>query len=117
MDSESPSLDPFVADLGARGNPDTGITVKLYPSCAATHPPSTRSSIFDARSASGRRCGVGQVGGRDHSDGLLAIVRPAVSEVQPLSVVPLLLTDALGWTRSRPRIFTTRGSACRPACG
>src|SRR6185436_14001660 len=40
MDSESPSLDPFVADLGTRWEIlDTGISVKLYPSCAATHPP------------------------------------------------------------------------------
>jgi 2-methylcitrate dehydratase PrpD len=40
MDSEAPSLEPFVADLGSRWEIiDTGITVKLYPSCAATHPP------------------------------------------------------------------------------
>jgi len=40
MDSESPSLDAFVADLGTRWEIlDTGITMKLYPSCAATHPP------------------------------------------------------------------------------
>jgi 2-methylcitrate dehydratase PrpD len=40
MDSERPTLDPAVASLGARWEIlETGITVKLYPSCAATHPP------------------------------------------------------------------------------
>lgn len=40
MDSERPSLDSFVSDLGTRWDIcDTGVTVKLYPSCAATHPP------------------------------------------------------------------------------
>jgi 2-methylcitrate dehydratase PrpD len=40
MDSEQPSLDAAVADLGARWEiNETGVTVKLYPSCAATHPP------------------------------------------------------------------------------
>jgi 2-methylcitrate dehydratase PrpD len=39
MDSEAPALEPFARDLGARWEiVDTGITVKLYPSCAATHP-------------------------------------------------------------------------------
>lgn len=39
MDSEQPSLDAFAADLGTRWEiVDTGITVKLYPSCAGTHP-------------------------------------------------------------------------------
>ncbi len=39
MDSEQPSLDAFAADLGTRWEIlDTGITVKLYPSCAGTHP-------------------------------------------------------------------------------
>jgi 2-methylcitrate dehydratase PrpD len=39
MDSERPSLEPFAADLGVRWEiVDTGITVKLYPSCAGTHP-------------------------------------------------------------------------------
>ena len=39
LDSESPALLPFAADLGSRWEIlDTGITVKLYPSCAATHP-------------------------------------------------------------------------------
>ncbi|PYQ88916.1 MAG: MmgE/PrpD family protein, partial [Acidobacteria bacterium] len=38
MDSASPSLDAQ-SDLGSRWEIlDTGITVKLYPSCAATHP-------------------------------------------------------------------------------
>jgi 2-methylcitrate dehydratase PrpD len=40
MDSERDDLERDVADLGARWEiVDTGITVKLYPSCAATHPP------------------------------------------------------------------------------
>jgi 2-methylcitrate dehydratase PrpD len=40
MDSEHPSLDTAVADLGTRWEIcETGVTVKLYPSCAATHPP------------------------------------------------------------------------------
>ncbi len=39
MDSEHASLDAFAADLGTRWEiVDTGITVKLYPSCAGTHP-------------------------------------------------------------------------------
>jgi 2-methylcitrate dehydratase PrpD len=39
MDSESSALLPFITDLGGRWEIlDTGITVKLYPSCAATHP-------------------------------------------------------------------------------
>ena len=42
MDSQKPAsaLRDAVADLGSRWEIlDTGITVKLYPSCAATHPP------------------------------------------------------------------------------
>ena len=40
MDSQHDSLAPAVADLGIRWEIlQTGITVKLYPSCAATHPP------------------------------------------------------------------------------
>jgi 2-methylcitrate dehydratase PrpD len=40
MDSEQASLDLAVADLGVRWEIlQTGVTVKLYPSCAATHPP------------------------------------------------------------------------------
>jgi 2-methylcitrate dehydratase PrpD len=40
MDSEQPLLEFALADLGARWEIlETGITVKLYPSCAATHPP------------------------------------------------------------------------------
>ncbi|MEO8260573.1 MAG: MmgE/PrpD family protein [Acidobacteriota bacterium] len=42
MDSEHPAaaLSDAIADLGSRWEIlDTGITVKLYPSCAATHPP------------------------------------------------------------------------------
>ena len=40
MDSEHPSLDLAAADLGIRWEIlETGVTVKLYPSCAATHPP------------------------------------------------------------------------------
>jgi len=40
MDSEHRSLEAGVADLGSRWEIlQTGVTVKLYPSCAATHPP------------------------------------------------------------------------------
>jgi 2-methylcitrate dehydratase PrpD len=40
MDSEHATLDSAAADLGIRWEIlDTGVTVKLYPSCAATHPP------------------------------------------------------------------------------
>jgi 2-methylcitrate dehydratase PrpD len=40
MDSQHRSLDLAAADLGVRWEIlETGITVKLYPSCAATHPP------------------------------------------------------------------------------
>src|SRR5437016_10146736 len=45
MDSASPSLDAQ-SDLGSRWEIlDTGITVKLYPSCAATHP--TLDTLLD----------------------------------------------------------------------
>jgi 2-methylcitrate dehydratase PrpD len=48
MDGERPSLADAVADLGSRWEIlDTGITVKLYPSCAATHP--TLDTILDLR--------------------------------------------------------------------
>jgi 2-methylcitrate dehydratase PrpD len=40
MDSQHLTLAPAAVDLGVRWEIlDTGITVKLYPSCAATHPP------------------------------------------------------------------------------
>jgi 2-methylcitrate dehydratase PrpD len=40
MDSEHASLEAAVADLGTRWEiNESGVTVKLYPSCAATHPP------------------------------------------------------------------------------
>ena len=40
MDSAGDDLEREAADLGSRWEMlDTGITVKLYPSCAATHPP------------------------------------------------------------------------------
>jgi 2-methylcitrate dehydratase PrpD len=48
MDSEQPSLEAFAADLGTRWEiVDTGITVKLYPSCAGTHP--TLDALLDLR--------------------------------------------------------------------
>ena len=56
MDSERPSLDAVAADLGARWEiVDTGITVKLYPSCAGTHP--TLDALLDLqrRAAASRR--------------------------------------------------------------
>ena len=40
MDSENATLDAAVSDLGRRWEiNESGVTVKLYPSCAATHPP------------------------------------------------------------------------------
>jgi len=40
MDSEHRTLEPATSDLGTRWEIlETGVTVKLYPSCAATHPP------------------------------------------------------------------------------
>jgi 2-methylcitrate dehydratase PrpD len=48
MDSSRSSLDELIADLGARWEIlDTGITVKLYPSCAGTHP--TLDALLDLR--------------------------------------------------------------------
>jgi 2-methylcitrate dehydratase PrpD len=48
MDSEQRSLDGVAADLGSRWEIiDTGITVKLYPSCAGTHP--TLDALLDLR--------------------------------------------------------------------
>jgi 2-methylcitrate dehydratase PrpD len=48
MDSEHASLSEYAADLGSRWEiVDTGITVKLYPSCAGTHP--TLDALLDLR--------------------------------------------------------------------
>jgi len=48
MDSERPTLGDAIADLGTRWEIlDTGITVKLYPSCAGTHP--TLDALLDLR--------------------------------------------------------------------
>ncbi|MGH9142415.1 MAG: MmgE/PrpD family protein, partial [Vicinamibacterales bacterium] len=48
MDSELPSLEPLAADLGTRWEiVETGITVKLYPSCAGTHP--TLDALLDLK--------------------------------------------------------------------
>jgi 2-methylcitrate dehydratase PrpD len=50
MDSERPSLAGIADDLGSRWEIlDTGITVKLYPSCAGTHP--TLDALLDLRRA------------------------------------------------------------------
>ena len=52
MDSEGAALDEAIADLGARWEIlDTGITVKLYPSCAGTHP--SLDAILDLRRREG----------------------------------------------------------------
>ena len=52
MDSAQPSLEPFAADLGTRWEiVDTGITVKLYPSCAGTHP--TLDALLDLKRREG----------------------------------------------------------------
>jgi 2-methylcitrate dehydratase PrpD len=48
MDSEQPSLDREVPDLGSRWEIiETGITIKLYPSCAGTHP--TLDAVLDLK--------------------------------------------------------------------
>ena len=48
MDSEQASLTECAADLGSRWEiVETGITVKLYPSCAGTHP--TLDAVLDLR--------------------------------------------------------------------
>ena len=52
MDSERPSLNAFAADLGTRWEiVETGITVKLYPSCAGTHP--TLDALLDLKRREG----------------------------------------------------------------
>jgi 2-methylcitrate dehydratase PrpD len=52
MDGERPSLAGIADDLGVRWEIlDTGITVKLYPSCAGTHP--TLDALLDLRRAHG----------------------------------------------------------------
>ena len=52
MDSERTALADASADLGVRWEIlDTGITVKLYPSCAGTHP--TLDTILDLRQREG----------------------------------------------------------------
>jgi 2-methylcitrate dehydratase PrpD len=52
MDSERSSLDVGTSDLGTRWEIlDTGVTVKLYPSCAGTHP--TLDAILDLRDQEG----------------------------------------------------------------
>jgi 2-methylcitrate dehydratase PrpD len=51
-DGEAASLDDQLADLGRRWEiVDTGITVKLYPSCAGTHP--ALDAVLDLRRAHG----------------------------------------------------------------
>jgi 2-methylcitrate dehydratase PrpD len=48
MDSEGTALGEAIADLGVRWEiVETGVTVKLYPSCAGTHP--TLDAILDLR--------------------------------------------------------------------
>ena len=48
FDSAAPTLDETAGDLGSRWEIlDTGITVKLYPACAATHP--SLDAILDLR--------------------------------------------------------------------
>jgi 2-methylcitrate dehydratase PrpD len=57
MDSEAADVDDAVADLGTRWEIlDTGITVKLYPSCAGTHP--TLDAILDMRLEHGLHAGM-----------------------------------------------------------
>lgn len=52
LDSQRDDLEREVSDLGTRWEIlDTGITVKLYPSCAGTHP--TLDALLDLRSTHG----------------------------------------------------------------
>jgi 2-methylcitrate dehydratase PrpD len=52
MDSQRPSLAEAAADLGSRWEIlETGITVKLYPSCAGTHP--TLDALLDLKRRDG----------------------------------------------------------------
>jgi 2-methylcitrate dehydratase PrpD len=52
MDSERPGLAPGIGDLASRWEIiDTGITVKLYPSCAGTHP--TLDTLLDLKRREG----------------------------------------------------------------
>jgi 2-methylcitrate dehydratase PrpD len=52
MDSERTDLAQEAADLGSRWEiVDTGITMKLYPSCAATHP--SLDALLDLRASEG----------------------------------------------------------------
>ena len=52
FDSEGDDLAGAVADLGSRWELiDTGVTVKLYPSCAGTHP--TLDAVLDLRARHG----------------------------------------------------------------
>ncbi len=52
MDSRQPSIEDGLSDLGDRWEiVETGITVKLYPSCAGTHP--TLDALLDLRRADG----------------------------------------------------------------
>ena len=52
MDSRTASLEEYTHDLGRRWEIlDTGITVKLYPSCAATHP--SLDALLDLRRREG----------------------------------------------------------------
>ena len=56
MDSQGTALADAIADLGARWEIlDTGITVKLYPSCAGTHP--SLDAILDLRRREGFTAG------------------------------------------------------------
>ena len=56
MDSEGHALPDAIADLGARWEIlDSGITVKLYPSCAGTHP--SLDAILDLRRREGLTAG------------------------------------------------------------
>jgi 2-methylcitrate dehydratase PrpD len=52
MDSEGSSLETATCDLGSRWEIlETGVSVKLYPSCAATHPP--LDALFDLQRREG----------------------------------------------------------------
>jgi 2-methylcitrate dehydratase PrpD len=87
MDSASPAVD--VADLGSRWEiVETGVTVKLYPSCAATHP--TLDALLDLQ----RRYGF--------AAGDVAEVEIGVDAITPTVLVHDRAADALEGKFSMP---------------
>ena len=100
MDSRLPSIDGQVGDLGSRWEiVDTGITVKLYPSCAGTHPP------LDALLALRRREGVA-ADAVDRIEVFVDSITPTVLDLQPPDI----------WSRSEVQhaVLCRRSDRRRP---